>query len=237
LAPSQLGESICASLAYPAAIAFTSWAFMALKCSEITADWANAICVIPQRNNAAKVNDLIIFKSKQLQWIAPNILTKSPLKGDCRKNTLYLSFLPVCFGWFIAQFWVKSDKMEKFEKLEISEDCKIIIANKAMLNGSQFRDVAMTNIKITDANLSDLEIEGAQLGGAYIHNIGMPPKGHPMYDPEARQRPLKFENCDLAASSFTNCDLSGVSLSNCNLAGMTIDGIGVEALLIAYKNK
>ena len=28
-------------------------------------------------------------------------------------------------------------------------------------------------MKIINANLSDLEIEGAQLGGAYIHNIGM----------------------------------------------------------------
>jgi uncharacterized protein YjbI with pentapeptide repeats len=54
-------------------------------------------------------------------------------------------------------------------------------------------DIAATNVKISDANLSDLEIEGAQLGGAYIHNIGMPPKGHPFYDENAKQRPLKFE--------------------------------------------
>src|SRR5580704_13817966 len=96
------------------------------------------------------------------------------------------------------------------EKIEIKEESKVIVANRAMLNNSQFQDVAMTNLKITDANLSDLEIEGAQLGGAYIHNIGMPPKGHPMYDPEAKQRPLKFENCDLNNSNITDCNLSGV---------------------------
>jgi uncharacterized protein YjbI with pentapeptide repeats len=91
------------------------------------------------------------------------------------------------------------------------------------------------DVKIEDANLSDLEIEGAQLGGAYIHNIGMPPKGHPMYDPEAKQRPLRFENCDLNNSTITNCNLSGVSISDCKLYGVTINGILVEDLLEHYR--
>jgi len=121
------------------------------------------------------------------------------------------------------------------EKIEIKEDCKIIVANKAMLNDSRFNNVAMINVKIVDANLSDLEIEGAQLGGAYIHNIGMPPKGHPMYNPEAKQRPLKFEDCDLNSSTITNCNLSGVAISDCNLSGATIDGIPVDDLLNAYR--
>jgi|SRR5437588_6961061 len=120
------------------------------------------------------------------------------------------------------------------DKIEIKEDHKVIEANKAMLNGSSFHDVAMTNVKIVDANLSDLEIEGAQLGGAYIHNIGMPPKGHMMYNPEAKQRPLRFEDCDLNNSTINHCNLSGVSISNCNLYGMTINGILVEDLLEAY---
>src|ERR1700748_3924139 len=109
------------------------------------------------------------------------------------------------------------------EKIEIQEDCKIIIATQAMLNNSQFRDVAMANVKIVDANLSDLEIEGAQLGGAYIHNIGMPPEGHPFYDPNAKQRPLKFENCDLNNSAIINCNLSEVVIDDCNLSGMKIN--------------
>ncbi|HZX59416.1 MAG TPA: pentapeptide repeat-containing protein [Mucilaginibacter sp.] len=121
------------------------------------------------------------------------------------------------------------------EKIEIKEAMKAIVANKAMLNGSTFHDVAMTNVKIVDANLSDLEIEGAQLGGAYIHNIGMPPKGHMMYNPEAKQRPLRFEDCDLNNSTITNCNLSGVSISNCNLYGMTINGVLVEDLLKNFK--
>jgi uncharacterized protein YjbI with pentapeptide repeats len=120
------------------------------------------------------------------------------------------------------------------EKIEIKEDCKIISASNAMLNNSDFFDVAMANVKIVNANLSDLEIEGAQLGGAFIHNIGMPPKDHPMYDPEAKQRPLRFEDCDLHGSTFNNCDLSGVELTDCNIKGMKIDGIAINDLLSTY---
>jgi uncharacterized protein YjbI with pentapeptide repeats len=118
--------------------------------------------------------------------------------------------------------------------IEIKEDCKVIIAKNARLTNSDFFDVAMTNVKIVNANLSDLEIEGAQLGGAFIHHIGMPPKDHPMYDPEARQRPLRFEDCDLRGSTFTNCNLSGIELTDCNIKGMKIDGIAIEELLSTY---
>lgn len=131
------------------------------------------------------------------------------------------------------------------DRLEVIETKKILEVKRASIEDSRFeilcmdrshfRDVSAKNIKITDANLSDLEIEGAQLGGAYIHNIGMPPKGHPMYNPEARQRPLKFENCDLKNSTFTDCNLSGVIIDDCKLSGMKINGILVEDLLKQYK--
>jgi len=130
------------------------------------------------------------------------------------------------------------------EHLEIIESRKILDVKWSNLDGSKFRefcmnnakihDVCATGVKITDANLSDLEIEGAQLGGAYIHNIGMPPEGHPNYDPAIKQRPLKFENCDLNSSTITDCNLSNVSITDCNLNGMTINGILVEDLLKAY---
>lgn len=118
--------------------------------------------------------------------------------------------------------------------IEIKEDCKVIIAKNAMLNNSDFFDVAMTNAKIVNANLSDLEIEGAQLGGAYIHNIGMPPKDHPMFDPDARQRPLRFEDCDLNNSTFTKCDLNAVELIDCDIKGLKINGILIEELINQY---
>src|SRR5277367_2940091 len=113
------------------------------------------------------------------------------------------------------------------DHLEVIETKKILEIKRASIEDSRFeilcmdrsyfRDVSAKNIKITDANLSDLEIDGAQLGGAYIHNIGMPPKGHPMYNPDAKQRPLKFENCDLNNSTITDCNLSGVLIDDCNL--------------------
>jgi uncharacterized protein YjbI with pentapeptide repeats len=123
---------------------------------------------------------------------------------------------------FIIKFEHKNKNMENnaaADRLEIIETKKILNVKRASIEDSsfeilcmdrsQFRDVSAKNIKITDANLSDLEIEGAQLGGAYIHNIGMPPKDHPMYNPDAKQRPLKFENCDLNNSILTDCNLSG----------------------------
>jgi uncharacterized protein YjbI with pentapeptide repeats len=127
------------------------------------------------------------------------------------------------------------------EHLELFETRKILNVKWSNLNDSTFRefcinnahiqDVSATGVKIVDANLSDLEIEGAQLGGAYFHNIGMPPKGHPAYDPAVKQRPLKFENCDLNGSTITDCDLSNLNISDCNLKGMKINGILVEELL------
>lgn len=131
------------------------------------------------------------------------------------------------------------------EQLDLIETAKILNVKRSVLIGSKFEtfcmddstmtDVSAKKVKITDANLSDIEIQYAQLGGAYIHDIGLPPEGHPAYDPNAKQRPLKFENCDLNSSFITDCNLSGVAISDCNLKGMTINGILVEDLLKMYK--
>ena len=128
--------------------------------------------------------------------------------------------------------------------IKIKKESRQIIASEAMLEDSSFTqvclnrlqmtDVAITNAKIIDANLSDLEIRYAQLGGAYIHDIGLPPKGHPAYDPDAKQRALKFENCDLNNSTINNCDLSGIAIIDCNTDGMKIDGVLLSDLLAAY---
>jgi uncharacterized protein YjbI with pentapeptide repeats len=126
---------------------------------------------------------------------------------------------------------------------------------KGSLSKSRFENIMMTGITIFDvnaskmtivnANLSDLEIEGAQMGGAFIHNIGMPPKDHPMHVEGSSMRPVKFEDCNLSKSTFhdcnlsameiSDCNLSGAALKDCNLTGMTIDGIPVQELLAAYK--
>ncbi|MBD2871143.1 pentapeptide repeat-containing protein [Paenibacillus arenilitoris] len=131
------------------------------------------------------------------------------------------------------------------EQLDVTNAMKRIAVTNACVAGSTFvnvdagrlhmENINLSGTKITDANMSDLEIDGAQLGGAYIHNIGLPPEGHPNYEPGKTQRPLRFENCMLNGSTIADCDLSGVELTNCTMTGLTIDGIPVEELLEAYK--
>lgn len=121
--------------------------------------------------------------------------------------------------------------METIKQITLDSECAVITANRVMLSDSTFNDVNMSNISITDANLSDLKIEGAQLGGAVFENIGMCPPDHPMYDPDAEQRPLLFKHCDLHKSKFVNCDLRGVELSGCNIEGLRINGILISEFL------
>ncbi|MBK0379048.1 pentapeptide repeat-containing protein [Mucilaginibacter segetis] len=106
----------------------------------------------------------------------------------------------------------------------------------ASLNGLMLDDVSAKGASITNANLSDLEIKDAQMGGAYIHNIGMPPEGHPFYDPNAKQRPLRFEDCNLEGTTFADCNLTDVSITDSNTTGMTIDGVLVSELFKAYQS-
>jgi len=121
------------------------------------------------------------------------------------------------------------------EVLRILETKKVLQVKRAMIDGSSFDDISAKNMKICNANLSDLEIEGAQIGGAFIHNIGMPPKGHAMYDPDARQRPVRFENCDLHGSAITNCNLENLEINDCNVSGLKVNGILLADLLKSYK--
>lgn len=130
------------------------------------------------------------------------------------------------------------------EKLELKNAVKKLDVNNACLDESNFQnvslqrmrldDVTLAGTRITDANLSDLEIDGAQLGGAFIHNIGLPPEGHPFHDPNVVQRPLRFENCFLGGSRIEDCNLSGVEIKDCTMTGMKINGIPVEELLEIY---
>ena len=97
-------------------------------------------------------------------------------------------------------------------------------------------DVNLTGTKIKNANLSDLEIKGAQLGGAHFQHIGLPSQGHAHHDANAKQRPLRFEECDLNNSVIIGCDLSGVEIKDCHLEGMKINGIEVTELLRVFES-
>jgi uncharacterized protein YjbI with pentapeptide repeats len=131
-----------------------------------------------------------------------------------------------------------TDRLAQNQKLEVTnstfshstfENCRA--------EGVTFRNVAMLRLSFENANLSDMEIKGAQLGGALFRHIGMPPPDHPGHKEGAEQRPLRFEECDLHGTTITRSDLSGVTITGCKMREMTIDGISVEDLLAAYREK
>lgn len=80
-----------------------------------------------------------------------------------------------------------------------------------------------------------MEISGAQFVGAYIHDIGLSPEGHPGFKPNQRQRPIKFNDCTLHDSSFNNCALSNVEIPDCNISGMKVNGILIEDSLKVFE--
>lgn len=123
-------------------------------------------------------------------------------------------------------------------QLTVSESCiDGATFNNVKLSKATFFDVAMDEVKIENANLSDLEIKNAQVGGAYIHGIGLPPAGHPAHNSNVAKRPVRFEDCYLAGSTINNCNLSHVAITDCNLTGMTINGVLVEELLALYNKR
>ncbi|WP_028610906.1 pentapeptide repeat-containing protein [Paenibacillus harenae] len=133
------------------------------------------------------------------------------------------------------------------ERVEVTNTMKQLGVNNACVTDSTFvnvdasrlymENINLSGTKITDANMSDLEIDGAQLGGAYIHNIGLPPEDHPNYEPGKTQRPLRFENCMLSGSTITDCNLTDVEITDCNITGLKINGIVIEELLKEYSNR
>lgn len=131
------------------------------------------------------------------------------------------------------------------EHMDIKDTWKVINAKHACFDYSKFvatgaehmyfEDVSLVGTKIINANLSNLEIAGAQMGGAFIHNIGIPKEGEPHYNPNTAGQPIRFENCELRGSQISNCDLSYVEILDSELTGMKINGIPVEDLLKNYQ--
>jgi hypothetical protein len=72
------------------------------------------------------------------------------------------------------------------------------------------------------------------MGGAYIHNIGIPKPGKPHFNPDTAGQPVRFEDCDFTRGRITDCNLSHVEIDRCEMQGLKINGIPVEDLLQAY---
>ena len=116
------------------------------------------------------------------------------------------------------------------------------LAESADLSGSHFMDVNLEdavfeNVNLSRArfqniNFSDIIVSAGQIGGADFKHIGLPTSAA---SAEIRQRPLRFDQCDLNGTTFSNCDLREVEIVGCDVSGMRIDGISVESLLEAYE--
>jgi uncharacterized protein YjbI with pentapeptide repeats len=113
------------------------------------------------------------------------------------------------------------------------------LAAHVNIAGSQFRDVDLADAefdnvnlsraKLHNINLSDIAVSAVQIGGASFKHVGLPPCA------AGRQRPLRFEDCDLNGSTFTRCNLSNVVFAGCDVSGMTIDGVAVADMLKVYQ--
>ncbi len=126
------------------------------------------------------------------------------------------------------------------ENFKITNSHYKLEVKNSQLDGSTFNtvslrnlvldDVTMVGTKVSNANLSGMEINGARLSGAAFRNIGNPPPGHPAYSSENKHYPMIFDNCDFGGSTYTACNMEGVELVNCNIKGMKINGVSVEEL-------
>lgn len=112
------------------------------------------------------------------------------------------------------------------------------LAESADLSGSHFMDVNLedavfenvnlSRAKFHNVNFSDIIVTAAQVGGADFQHVGLPD------DPStrgAKQRPLRFRECDLNDSTLEDCDLSDVEIVDCDISGLKINGVLVEDLL------
>ncbi|GFN33525.1 GNAT family N-acetyltransferase [Paenibacillus xylaniclasticus] len=95
-----------------------------------------------------------------------------------------------------------------------------------------FSGTKWTNLNMTHTLLADLRLSGSEIGfvamdGVLIHDTHL----------GASRQPMTFERCDLSGALIRDSRLTGVRIEGCDVKGMTIDGIPVENLLAAYREK
>jgi len=107
-----------------------------------------------------------------------------------------------------------------------------VTVSYADLQSCHFYDMNMVNGKISDANLSNLVIDGAQWGGAQIRNVGFVNSSDESAEPNPNS--VQFTNCNFRNGVMTDCNFTDVKLENCNIEGLTINGVPVAKLLELY---
>jgi hypothetical protein len=97
-----------------------------------------------------------------------------------------------------------------------------------------FNNLNMSKGKITDADLSELVIDGAQWGGAHFQYIGYGNQSRP--DLEHNKLGVLFSNCSFQNGTLSDCNFSNTRLENCKIEGLTINGVPVEQLMELYRS-
>ncbi|XEC95773.1 pentapeptide repeat-containing protein [Paenibacillus tarimensis] len=112
----------------------------------------------------------------------------------------------------------------------MAEDMKFECCN---VSRASFNNVNMTGTKISDANMSEFDVDGAQWGGAHFRYIGYDNAS----DPASRPHPIpvQFTSCNISNGVMADCNLSNVQLKNCDISGLTIDGIRIDELLEKHR--
>lgn len=93
-------------------------------------------------------------------------------------------------------------------------------------------DVNLTGMHISDANLSELAIDGAQWGGAHFQSIGYGDPSQP--DAEHNKEGVRFSDCSFQNGRITDCDFTNANFQNCDISGLVINGINIEELIQKY---
>ena len=122
-------------------------------------------------------------------------------------------------------------------KLENAKESITVI--NADISGSNFdnvraTDFTMNNINlagmnISDANMTEVNIDGAQWGGGRFRYIGYGNKSQP--EVEFNKEPVQFTCCNLEQGLFSECNFTNVKLDNCNISGLVINGVDIEAII------
>jgi uncharacterized protein YjbI with pentapeptide repeats len=115
-------------------------------------------------------------------------------------------------------------------KNSMAEDLKFECCNVAR---ASFNNVNMTGTKISDANMSEFDVDGAQWGGAHFRFIGYDNASDPSSRPHSI--PVRFTSCNFSNGTLSDCNLTNIKLENCDIAGLTIDGVRIDELLEKYR--
>ncbi|SDP20926.1 hypothetical protein SAMN04487897_14713 [Paenibacillus sp. yr247] len=102
-------------------------------------------------------------------------------------------------------------------------------------------DVNMSEVRISDANLSGAEIKNVNfsyavidhvhLFGTEFRNVILPMEGDGNYNSNGEYKPVSFINCDLSNGQLTNCNLANLDIRDCDISGLKINGMLLEDLI------